>query len=428
MKQNTPNFEPQCWLICTSQDNFQVDRQNNFSVEGFRARNRRLVSEVKPGDKFVIYINQLQRFGATLQATGKPYTDGKTRIWIEQEEIWPCRFPTKPIVVLEDDQLLDAKKLVTQLSFITDEQKRVNWGLAFHQSLRKIPLDDFELIESEMRKLLALRGKETEGRLLTEEQAKEAIMELPLEKKSLHDRIGEMLDTLGSRMGYNSYTNYRVTPEHAVELDVAWLDKRSPEIAIEVQIGGNLIEAKDKLAQAKKFNYRKVIMVIEQAQLPRLNAIIRFDELVDWMEAWSIQALKEHLPSLWQCVDKWNRTAERYNTEMTELVREVRQLATDLGISNQQIEPGIQAVMGRIHENGALNDEAPLPVEFDRRGGSTQLARQILKTIPIRQRLKRLTPCLHELDNIFRQTEEILSPSTLRRALITGHCRLCPVP
>jgi hypothetical protein len=113
---------------------------------------------------------------------------------------------------------------------------------------------------------------------------------------------------------------------------------------------------------------------------------------------------------------------------MTELVREVRQLATDLGISNQQIELGIQAVMGRIHENGALNDEAPLPVEFDRRGGSTQLARQILKTIPIRQRLKRLTPCLHELDNIFRQTEEILSPSTLRRALITGHCRLCPVP
>jgi len=163
MKQNTPNFEPQCWLICTSQDNFHVDRQNSFSVEGFRARNRRLVSEVKPGDRFVVYINQLQRFGATLQATGKPYTDEKTRIWIEQDEMWPCRFPTKPIVVLEDDQLLDAKKLVRQLGFITEEQKRVNWGLAFHQSLRKIPRDDLELIESEMRKILALGGKKPEG-------------------------------------------------------------------------------------------------------------------------------------------------------------------------------------------------------------------------------------------------------------------------
>jgi hypothetical protein len=254
-----------------------------------------------------------------LQATGKPYTDEKTRIWIEQEEMWPCRFPTKPIVVLEDDQLLDAKRLVTQLSFITDEQKRVNWGLAFHQSLRKIPRDDFELIESEMRKILALSGKKPESGLLTEKQAKEAIMALALEKKSLHDRICEMLETLGSRMGYNSYTNHRVTPEHAVELDVAWLDKKSPEIAVEVQIGGNLIEAKDKLAQAKKFNYRKVIMVIEQAQLPRLNAIIRFDELVDWMEAWSIQAVYQLYTAGMSFLDLYERLRESRYKKKTEV-------------------------------------------------------------------------------------------------------------
>jgi predicted RNA-binding protein len=319
VNQNMPNPESQCWLICTSEDNFQVDRQNNFSVEGFRARNRKLVSEVKPGDKFVVYINQLQRFGATLQATSKPYVDEQTKIWVEQDELWPCRFPTKPIVVLEEDQLLDAKKLVTQLTFITDEQKRVNWGLAFHQSLRKIPSDDFELIESEMRKILALRSKKPEGGLLTEEQAKEAIMGLPLEKKSLHDRIGEMLETLGSRMGYNSYTNHRVTPEHAVELDVAWLDKRSPEIAIEVQIGGNVIEAKDKLAQARKFNYRKVIMVIEQAQMPRLNAVIKFDDLVDWMEAWSIQAVYQLYTAGMSFLDLYERLRESRYKKKTEV-------------------------------------------------------------------------------------------------------------
>ncbi len=321
MKQTTqtPNSETQCWLICTSQVNFQIDRQNNFSVEGFRTRNRRLVSEIKPGDKFVVYINQLQRFGATLQATGKPYTDEQTRIWVEQDEMWPCRFTTKPIIVLEDDQLLDAKKLVTQLSFITAEQKRVNWGLAFHQSLRKIPHDDFELTESEMRKILALTGRKPESGLLTEEQAKEAIMALALEKRSLHDRICEMLETLGSRMEYNSYTNHRVTPEHAVELDVAWLDKKSPEIAIEVQIGGNLIEAKDKLAQAKKFNYRKVIMVIEQAQLQRLNAIIRFDELVDWMEAWSIQAVYQLYTAGMSFLDLYERLRESRYKKKTEV-------------------------------------------------------------------------------------------------------------
>ena len=78
-----------CWLICTSADTFQVDRQSNFSVEGFKARNRRLVSQVKPGDKFVVYVNQLQRFGAILQATGKAYYDDQNRIWVEQDEMWP---------------------------------------------------------------------------------------------------------------------------------------------------------------------------------------------------------------------------------------------------------------------------------------------------------------------------------------------------
>jgi len=315
----TLNSESQCWLICTSHDNFQVDRQNNFSVEGFRSRSRRLVSEVKPGDRFIVYINQIQRFGATLQATGTPYTDEQNRIWVERDEIWPCRFPTKPVVVLEDDELLDAKRLVLQLTFITEEQKRVNWGLAFHQSLRKIPPEDFELIESEMRKIVVLRGKKPESKLLTEREAKEAIMSLPLEKKTLHERICEMLDTLGSRMGYNSYTNHRVTPEHAVELDVAWLDKRSPEIAIEVQIGGNLIEAKDKLAQAKKFNYRKVIMVIEEGQLKRLNAIIKFDELVDWMEAWSIQAVYQLYTAGMSFLDLYERLRESRYKKKTEV-------------------------------------------------------------------------------------------------------------
>lgn len=321
MRHNTElsNSQPQCWLICTSRENFQVDRQNNFTVEGFKSRIRRLVSEVKPDDKFAVYINQLQRFGATLQGMGKPYNDEQNRIWVEQDEIWPCRFPTKPVVVLEDDELLDTRKLVSQLSFITDEQKRVNWGLAFHQGLRKIPPEDFELIESEMRKIAALRGEKLEGQLLTEEQAKEAIMALPLQKKTLHDRICEMLETLGSRMGYNSYTNHRVTPEHAVELDVAWLDKRSPEIAIEVQIGGNLVEAKDKLAQAKKFNYRKVMMVIEQAQLARLNAIIKFDELADWMEAWSIQAVYRLYTAGMSFLDLYERLKESRYKKKTEV-------------------------------------------------------------------------------------------------------------
>jgi len=278
------------WLISTSPENFEIDRQINFAVQGFSNRFRKLIGQVKLGDKFVIYINRLQKIGAICEATSGLYYDNKNRIWTEDVEVWPCRFKTRPGLVLNDDELLDIKKLISSLSFITPKQRATTWGLAFHYSLRTIPKEDFELIESEMRKIKVISPPLPEG-LLTEEKAKQAIMELPLEKSSLHDRLGEMLETIGSRMGYNAYTNHKVTPEHAVELDVAWLQGKNPEVAIEIQIGGNIVKAKDKLAQARKFNYRKVIMVIEESQLTRLNAIVKFDELIDWMDAWSIQAV-----------------------------------------------------------------------------------------------------------------------------------------
>ena len=67
-----------------------------------------------------------------------------------------------------------------------------------------------------------------------------AIMSLPLLSKSLHDRIGEMLELIGSWLDYNTQTRHKITPDHAYELDVAWLRGKNPEIAIEVQISGNL--------------------------------------------------------------------------------------------------------------------------------------------------------------------------------------------
>jgi hypothetical protein len=277
------------WIGITSQKNLELNRKLNFPVAGFSNRLRKRVRQVEPGDKVLAYVEGLYRFVAICEATSKFYYDDKNRIWSEDTETWPCRFKMRPLLVLADNELLDVKKLVPHLTFITPRQKATKWGLAFQQGLIEIPEEDFGLVESEMRKLkTAPQPPEVN---LTEDDAKKAIMKLPLEKASLHDRIGEMLETIGSRMGYNAYTGHRVTTEHAVELDVAWLRGKNPEVAIEIQIGGSIIEAKDKLAQARKFNYRKVIIVIEEGQLPRLNAIAKFDELINWMDAWSIPAV-----------------------------------------------------------------------------------------------------------------------------------------
>jgi len=249
------------------------------------------------GDRVAYYIMKIQKFGATATITGE-YLNDSTKLWTDKDEMWPVRRPSKPDIILGDDELIDAKKLIPDLSFI---EKKDVWGVYFQGSIKTIPEEDFKLIESEMKKTVAERPKPDIPKPLlrevtpkTEKEYEKAIMNLPLEAKSLHDRIGEMLEAVGSWMDYNPQTKHRITPDHAYELDVAWLSGKNPEVAIEIQISGNITEAKDRLAQARKFNYRKVIMVLKEQDLKRLNLIMKHEpDLRSWMEAWSIGSIFE---------------------------------------------------------------------------------------------------------------------------------------
>ncbi len=184
------------------------------------------------------------------------------------------------------------------LNDLTFVENKEFWGAHFQGSIKKIPEEDFKLIESEMRKIVNERipidrpGAEKGPQQKTEIEYEEAIMQLPLESKTLHDRLGEMLEQIGAWMDYNTQTRHKIIPEHAYEIDVAWLDGKNPEVAIEIQISGNLTEAKDRLAQARKFNYRKVVIVLKSSDLTRLNSLMKHEpDLRSWMEAWSIGAV-----------------------------------------------------------------------------------------------------------------------------------------
>ena len=288
----------QYWLVVTSPENFRFDRENlKFKLQGLPYRFRKQVQKMQIGDRVAYYITKIQKFGATATITGK-YLDDSTKLWTNRDEMWPARRPSKPDIVLDDDELIDAKKLLPDLSFI---EKKDVWGIYFQGSIKTIPEEDFKLIESEMKKIVAERPKPDipepslpEVTPKTEKEYEKAIMNLPLETKSLHDRIGEMLEVVGSWMDYNPQTKHKITPDHAYELDVAWLSGKNPEVAIEVQISGNITEAKDRLAQARKFNYRKVIMVLKEQDLKRLNLIMKHEpDLRSWMEAWSIGSIFE---------------------------------------------------------------------------------------------------------------------------------------
>ncbi len=219
------------WLVVTSPANFSYDREVlNFSMQGLPLRVRNSVQRMQIGDRIVYYIMGLQRFGATATITGD-YLEDSTKMWTDDDEMWPARRPAKPEIVLEDDELVDAKKLVPNLSFVENKN---NWGAHFQGSVRQIPEDDFRLIESEMKKVAAERVERDhpvaqhreDPRPETEQDVEAAIMALRLETKTLHDRLGEMLEQIGSWLDYNTQTRYKITPDHAYELDVAWLPGR----------------------------------------------------------------------------------------------------------------------------------------------------------------------------------------------------------
>lgn len=289
---------PKYYIVTTSPENFELDRKgHNFTVQGLKDKHRKTVQRWQPGDRIIYYINKIGKFGAIAEITSGYYRD-ETKIWTEDDELWPSRAKSKPITILEKDEFLDARKYIDKLSFIKEKFSPEYWGLAFQGSIREIPEDDYHFIESEMRKITSIvklkaRKKPEIKKLIKEEEFEKAILDLPLESKSLHDRIGEILATIGSWMGYNSYTRHKITPEHNQELDVAWLKEKNPAVAIEIQISGSIPSAIANLTQAKKFNYRKVIIVIKENQLRELNDRIKFDEIKYWLDAWSVKSVFE---------------------------------------------------------------------------------------------------------------------------------------
>lgn len=289
---------PKYYIITTSPENFEIDRKKSgFTIQGLKERHKKTVQKWKPGDMIVYYINKIGRFGGIAEVVSGYYRD-ETKIWTEDDELWPSRAKSKPIILLEKDEFLDVRRYIDNLTFIKNKFSPDYWGLAFQGSVREISEEDYQFIESEMRKIISRRKlkdkmKAVKKKAKREEDYEQAIIEIPLESKSLHDRIGEMLSIIGSWMGYNTFTKHKITSEHNQELDVAWLKDKNPAVAIEIQIGGSIPSAIANLSQAKKFNYRKVIIVIKENQLKELNDRIKFDEIRYWLDAWSIKCVYE---------------------------------------------------------------------------------------------------------------------------------------
>lgn len=139
---------PRYWIACTTPEKFQVDRGNDFAVEGFREREFRRVLRVEPGDRLVHYIKRLGLFGAIGEVRGRVYIAWNP-IW--PDDTYPCRFEHRPLLVLPAEKMLPAEAVLPRLGFLNPHHQDP-LSRSLRCDLKEIPQEDFEIIEQEMRR------------------------------------------------------------------------------------------------------------------------------------------------------------------------------------------------------------------------------------------------------------------------------------
>ena len=144
------------YIIITSPTHLYQNRQLGFKVEGFNEKYLSRVKQIKPGDRFIYYVAGDKLFAAITEITSKVYFD-KTELWSDEAGIKMYHhLKMEPRIVLKPAQVLSAHGLVSRLSFIHNKAK---WVAYFQGSIKRIPAQDYALIEWEMKNLVSKWSK-----------------------------------------------------------------------------------------------------------------------------------------------------------------------------------------------------------------------------------------------------------------------------
>jgi predicted RNA-binding protein len=146
----------QAWINVGSPENFEALRQRGFDLSPWKASRRKRTSEIQPGDRIVYYLTGAVQFGGIVEATGEMVEDS-TDIGLESEskenEDYPFRVPTKPVLIAEPGQELDVREITDQLEKTRNFGPK-KLGMCFRGNIHKISQDDLNTIE----RLLAEQG------------------------------------------------------------------------------------------------------------------------------------------------------------------------------------------------------------------------------------------------------------------------------
>lgn len=153
-KSSNIDTPPNYWVVVGSKPNYDITRDNGFTLVGIKSTRRKKAEEIRPDDKIIFYITGMMVLGGIV--TVKSYcVEDFTPIWScssgkekGKEERFPYRFKTEPYLIPADDSgLLAVAPFHDQLEYLKKWPEK-NWTLGFQGAVHQWPEADYKLVES----------------------------------------------------------------------------------------------------------------------------------------------------------------------------------------------------------------------------------------------------------------------------------------
>ena len=139
----------QAWIVVGGAENFELLREREFDICGFKASRRKQSGEMRPGDRLVYYLTKVVQFGGIVEVTSTMFEDTSNfglRSEGKQGEEYPFRVQTKPVVIPPQGHYVEVRE-ITDLLEKTRTLGPQRLGLAFQGHLHRISDADYAQIE-----------------------------------------------------------------------------------------------------------------------------------------------------------------------------------------------------------------------------------------------------------------------------------------
>jgi hypothetical protein len=300
-------------------------RAAGAKVTGFREHNWKRAERIRPGDIFLCYLVGVKRWVGLLEVRGERYRD-QTPIW--GEEVFPVRFPVKPLVMLDAEFGVPMKDMEGKLSFFPQGGKKwsgwvrssptryepVNGDVivaalkAFQQQPMARPVDAKLLARSSNLYKLKKKGAQGQETIVSvpTDDAEDNEAEVTPAVVSTHTEIQWRLLELGSRMGLRVWapkadrgrswngdvisrienlldslpTQFDEVTQRTIEnIDVLWLSGNAIVAAFEVEhstsIYSGLLRMSDLLTMQPNIDIKLYLVAPEERHNKFRNEVAR---------------------------------------------------------------------------------------------------------------------------------------------------------